>query len=403
MALLDSTDLPPVEPEIMVQRARALAPLLREQADRTERDRAVPVEVVQALRASGLFRLLQPRRFGGMEGDFTTLVRINMELAAADASSAWIGCMLGVHQWLTAHFPLETQEEVWGADPGNVVCGAYYQPVRAEPADGGWRLSGRWRLVSGVDHTHWCMLGAAFPPDEDGGAEVAGFAMLNDQQYRVDDDWHAVGLAGTGSKTVVVDRAFVPAHRRVTFAEINGCAAPGAQVHGNPIYDIPLLTALTFTIATPALGILKGVIDDFLEMNGARRTFGAIVTGGSRVAEFQTIQARLGEAQAALNAGMALVMRDLEDTQEEARRGNPITVGRRINNRLSQAYVVKLARDAVDALYYATGGSGLYLDNRMQRAWRDVNAIAHHVSLNWDAVSSMWGQHALGLEPKGQY
>jgi alkylation response protein AidB-like acyl-CoA dehydrogenase len=83
--------------------------------------------------------------------------------------------------------------------------------------------------------------------------------------------------------------------------------------------------------------------------------------------------------------------------------GEPIGVDRRVHNRLTQAYIVKLAADGVDNLYAVTGGAGLYLTDRLQRAWRDVHAVAHHVSFNWDAVSSMYGQMAFGLQPKGQY
>lgn len=401
--MLDSAEPPAVDPEILVERARSLAPLLRERAGQTETDRRVSPEVIQAVRDKDLFRLLQPRRYGGFEGEFTTLARVIFDLAGACASTGWVAGMLTVHQWLAAHFPLETQDEVWGADSGNVVAGAYYQAARARPARGGYRLSGQWRLISGIDHVHWCMLGVMFPPDDKGGRPQPGFLMLSDQEFSVEDDWYAVGLSGTGSKTVVVDHCLVPAHRRVTFAEINGCAAEGALAHGNPIYNIPLLTALTFTIATPAIGILQGAIEDFIELTAPRKTYGAVVTGGSKVADYQAVQSRLGEAQAAMNAAKVLVLHDLRETQREALAGNTFGLKRRLNNRLSQAFVVKLAREGVDGLYGATGGTGLYLDQRLQRAWRDVNAIAHHVSLNWDAVSSMWGQYALGLEPKGQY
>lgn len=399
----DTIDATGLSPDVLVERAQSLAPMLRERAEQTERDRRVSPDTIQAIRDKDIFRLLQPRRYGGLEGDFITLSKIILELTSACGSSGWVGGMLTVHQWLAAHFPVETQDEIWGDDPTNLVSGAYYQAARAEPASGGYRLSGKWRLTSGVDNSRWTLVGVVFPPETEEGPPVPGFLMLGETDFAIEDDWHAVGLAGTGSKTVVVDDAFVPAHRRVTFAEINSCAAPGALVHENPIYNMPLLTALTFTIATPALGILQGAIEDFIAMTGQRRTYGAVVTGGSKVAEYQGVQSRLGLAQASLNAGKALVFKDLSDTQDQARRGDPFTVKRRINNRLSQAFVVKLAREGVEGLYDATGGTGLYLDHRLQRAWRDVNAISHHVSLNWDAVSSMWGQYDLGLEPKGQY
>ena len=399
----DTVEPSAAQSETIVERARALKPLLRERAAKTERARRVLPESIEAIRETGLFQLLQPRIFGGFEGDFTTLAEVNFELSSACGSTGWVGCMLSVHQWLAAHFPVETQQEIWGDDPNSLVSGAYYQAARAVPENGGYRVSGSWRLTSGVDNSQWTLLGVVFPPETDDGPPVPGFLMVSDSERRIDDDWHAVGLAGTGSKTVVVDDKLIPAHRRVTFAELNGCTAPGGLAHDNSLYNIPLLTALAYTIATPALGILKGAIEEFIDLTRPRNTYGAVVTGGSRVAEFAAVQSKLGEAQASFNAGRALVMSDLEETQREAHSEAGIGLDRRIHNRLSQAFIVKLARQGVELVYDGTGGTGLYLDQPLQRAWRDVNAISHHVSLNWDAVSSMAGQHALGLEPKGQY
>ena len=121
------------------------------------------------------------------------------------------------------------------------------------------------------------------------------------------------------------------------------------------------------------------------------------------MAEFATVQARLGEAAASLAAGKALIHRDLDETQRLSRAEETITVDHRIQVRLSQAFAVRLAVQGIEALYGATGGAGLYLGHRVQRAWRDIHAVSHHVSLNWDAVSTMYGQNSLGLEPKGQY
>lgn len=399
----DTVESSATQSETIIERARALKPMLRERADDTEKARRVMPESIEAIRETGLFQLLQPRIFGGFEGDFTTLAEVNLELSSACGSTGWVGCMLSVHQWLAAHFPVETQQEIWGQNPNALVSGAYYQPTHAVPEDGGYRVSGSWRLTSGVDNSQWSLLGVVFPPDTDDGPPVPGFLMVSETERRIEDDWYAVGLAGTGSKTVVVDDQFIPAHRRVTFAELNSCTAPGGLAHDNPLFNIPLLTALAFTIATPALGILKGAIEQFIDLTRPRNTYGAVVTGGSRVAEFLTVQSKVGEAQASFNAGRALVISDLRETRQEAEAGNGIGMDRRIHNRLSQAFVVKLAREGVEKLYDGTGGTGLYLDQPLQRAWRDVTAISHHVSLNWDAVSSMAGQYALGLEPKGQY
>jgi alkylation response protein AidB-like acyl-CoA dehydrogenase len=83
--------------------------------------------------------------------------------------------------------------------------------------------------------------------------------------------------------------------------------------------------------------------------------------------------------------------------------GGILSAAERLDNRITQAYIVRLALEGLDELWGAVGGAGILKTEYIQRAWRDAHAIAHHVSFNWDALTSMYGQHLLGLEPQGQY
>ena len=400
---MDGTDALKPSADELVERARALAPLLYDRAEETERARRVAAETMEAMRERRLFRVLLPARFGGFEGDLNTLVRMVCELSAACGSTGWVAGLMMIHQWLCAQFPIEIQEELWGDDPDTIVAGSYASSAVARPEPGGWRISGAWPFASGCDHAGWALIGVTFPPDDGTGQPQPGFVLAGKGEFSIADDWFVVGLAGTGSKSVVCDDQFIPARRRVLLAELNTGLTPGARALGSPLYRIPLLAAVPAAIVSPAIGILDGAIRDFVAATGARKTRGAVVAGGARMAEFATVQARLGEAAAALAAGKALLASDFEETQRRAREGEAIDVAYRIKVRLAQAFVVRLAVQGIDALYGATGGGGLYLGHRVQRAWRDIHAVSHHVSLNWDAVGTMYGQHALGLEPRGQY
>jgi len=195
----------------------------------------------------------------------------------------------------------------------------------------------------------------------------------------------------------------VPAHRVLSFADTRAGSAPGARHHDNPIYRLPLLMLGASMLASTAIGAAKGALDAYLEMTGGRKTRGALAGGGLRMTEFATVQLRVAEAAAAVEAAELILLTDMRGALDKLRRGEEIMVDDRIRNRRNQAYVTRLAVQAVEALNAATGGYGLHLDNPVQRAWRDANAVARHVSLNWDAVGTMYGQHAFGLEPKGQY
>ena len=219
----------------------------------------------------------------------------------------------------------------------------------------------------------------------------------------IEDNWFVCGLSGTGSKNIIVRDAFVPKHRTLLFAETRSGRAPGAQYHGNPLYRLPLLVLGATMLASTAVGAATGALDAYLDMTSGHKTRGALAGGGLAMAEFATVQLRFAEALATVETAEMILFADLKNAMQKLRAGEEITVPDRIRCCRNQAYATKLALQAVEALNASTGGYGLFLNNPVQRAWRDVNAVARHVSLNWDAVGTMYGQHAFGLEPRGQY
>jgi resorcinol 4-hydroxylase (FADH2) len=151
------------------------------------------------------------------------------------------------------------------------------------------------------------------------------------------------------------------------------------------------------------VGISANAITAFLDMAKVRTTRGAVAGGNRKMAELTTIQLRAAEAAACIDAAKLLLFRDLAEAYDMAARGEAVSVDVRLRNRRDQAFCVRLSLQAIDALFLAAGGQGLFLDHPLQRFWRDGHAAASHISLNWDAAGSMFGQYLLGLEPKGQY
>jgi alkylation response protein AidB-like acyl-CoA dehydrogenase len=388
-------------PDELLARARAMVPEIRALAEETERNRNLFPHIVEKIREAGLLRACRPAMFGGFEYDGEVALKIAMTVSAGCASTGWTVNGAVSNGLSLAHWSIEAQREIWGDDTDPFTFACFAPTGIAIPVAGGYRLSGSWSFASGCDISVWGKLGAMIqqpdrPPD-------GAFFLLPSGDYEIVDTWFVCGLCGTGSKDIVVEDLFVPAHRVLKFADTRAGAGPGARYHDNPIYRIPLLMLGASMLASTAIGAARGALNAYLEMTSGRTTRGALAGGGLRMKEFATVQLRLADAAASVEAAELILLTDMRNAMEKLRRGDEITVADRIRARRNQAYVTKLAVQAVEALNASTGGYGLHLDNPVQRGWRDINAVARHVSLNWDAVGTMYGQHAFGLEPKGQY
>jgi resorcinol 4-hydroxylase (FADH2) len=382
----------------------AVLPLIRERADATEAARQVPIENVACLREAGLFRIVQPADFGGWEQDFDVLAEAIQCLAGGCASTAWVCGLQAAHQWLVAGFAIEAQHDVWDANPDALVCGSYAPVARALAVDGGYRLTGRWSFASGCDVSDWAVCAAFIPADGSAAPAAPAFLLVPKSDYRIEDDWQVIGLAGTGSKSLILDGAFVPAHRLLYFSSTTSGDTPGRRHYShNPTFGVPMLANIASCLASVAVGAAAGALTQFVSATSIRTTRGAVAGGQSRMAEFPTIQIRVAEAAACIDAAREILLRDLRRRATTTRAGRQVSVDERIESRRGQAFAVKLSVQASEALNAATGGQGLSLANPVQRAWRDTNAVGRHISFNWDAVGSMYGQLLFGLEPKGQY
>src|SRR3954470_14026055 len=385
-------------------RVQGVSPVIKARAHATEKSGRVPAENILALRTIGYFDIVKPRAFGGYEYDFDVLVDLNIELAKVCASTAWVGGLLAAHQWLIASFPEQAQRDVWDANPEALACGSYAPATKAIASEGGYTLSGRWSFASGCDNAQWSLCAALLPSNTERGQFAPAFLLVPASDYLIDDTWNVVGLSGTGSKTLVLNDVFVPVHRLLSFADTTSGMTPGAALYANnPTFAIPMLSNIPSCLASAAVGAAAGALEDYLAVTSRRITRGAVAGHNNRMADFPTIQLRVAEATASVDAAREVLLRDLRDRAATVRDHGPVSIEDRIVSRRGQAFSVALAIRATEALNASTGGLGLDLSNPVQRAWRDANAVGRHISMNWDAVGTMYGQLALGLTPQGQY
>ena len=301
---------------------------------------------------------------------------------AAAGSTGWVYGLLASHQWLIACLAREAQDEVWH-DRDALATGSYAPVGQAVAVDGGYRLSGAGSFCSGCDNAQWQFLGGMIPQPD--GAAKPGFfscAAPTAPSTTTGTRWGSPAPAARPSSRATCS---FPTHRTVAFAALSDASAPGMLAHPNPLYRQSFLAVLPIAIVSPVLGMAEGALADFLAMAGMRTTRGAVAGGNRRMAELTTVQMRVAEASALIDAARLLMARDLAEALASATRGEPISIGVRLRNRRDQAFCVRLLVQAIDALFLAAGGQGLFLDQPLQRTWRDAHAAASHISLNWDS------------------
>lgn len=379
----------------LVGRARALQPALRARAAEADRLRTIPEATLRELHESGLFRALQPARWGGAELDYGLLVEIGAELGAGCGSTAWVWGNLTSHHWMLAFWPEAAQRELWDADPDGLIGSAFVFPCgRARKSPGGYTLSGRWPFSSGIDCSGWLMVGAMVA--RDGAEPEQRMFLVPPGSYEVIDTWHVSGLRGTGSKDVAIAEITVPEYRTLAVEDTREATAPGCAVNTAPVYRVPMFATFPYVISGPLLGIAEGAVAQFAE---ATKTKAATYTG-ARIAELAPLQIKIAEAAACCQAARVMLANDCAEITDHAERGLPSDDERRARYRRNPAFAVSLCVRAVDLLFTAAGGGGIYDGNPIQRAFRDIHAGAGHISLVWDVAGTLYGRVALGL-PSG--
>jgi 3-hydroxy-9,10-secoandrosta-1,3,5(10)-triene-9,17-dione monooxygenase len=379
----------------LLARAEALVPVLRERAGRTEELRRLPDETLDDLHRTGLFRILQPKRVGGSELPFRSIVELVAVIGRGCGSTAWVLANLAAHHWLLGMWSPEAQDEIWGQSPDNLIGSALIFPRgRARPVDGGYRLTGRWPFSSGVDASSWNLIGAIVNDVETGVSEPRIF-LLPASDYTIIDTWHVIGLAGTGSKDVAVEDVFVPAYRSLSVSQITGGPNPGSRVNPSVLYQLPAISLFAFCIAGVSLGIAQGAFEYFAETTRTRTSYYT----GRNLADFVTLQVHLAEAAVIADSAQALMLTDCEEATRLVTAGTVPSLVQRARYRRDGAYAATLCTRAVDVLFHAAGGGAIYARNPLQRAFRDVHAANAHYVLNWDINGAMYGRVALGLSP----
>lgn len=373
----------------LLARATALVPMLRSRAEDTEKARRVAPSTLDALSEAGVFRMMAPRRYGGDEADFRMQCDVLAEIARGCPSTSWVATIYSAMAWVASVFPDQAQEEVLASrDPR--ISGVFSPTGTASRQGGGFMVNGRWPFNTGCQGAEWTVVVAVLSADD---ISVPLCMLVRSRDLTILDDWYASGMAGTGSNTVVAENVFVPEHRALPLPDMVAGKYPERHNSSNPYFNYPLAPVLVVNAGGTPLGIARGAYDTFMERLPGR---GIMYTTYTNKAEAAITHLQVGEAALTIASAESHVRRATALLDE---RHAPMTVEERVRARVHIAYATGLARQAVDALFFASGASSIQVQVPIQRFQRDMQGLANHAIMHAPTAIELYGRVLCGLEP----
>jgi len=377
----------------LIAAARAMIPTLAARAQRQADNRRLLPETVAEMKAAGLFRVLQPRRWGGYEMDPRVFAEIQIALAEGDMSAAWVYGVVGVHAFQIALFDDRAAQDVWGEDDSVLIASTYMPTGRATPVEGGYRFSGKWKFSSGVEHCQWIFLGGLTVKDEatGKGGDYCTF-LLPRADFEIVDTWDVLGLKGTGSQDIVVRDVFIPDYRVHKTSDAYGGTSPGNAVNTGHLYRYPFVQVFFRAVTNSCIGGLQAMLNEFRAYGAAR-----ITTVGSSTANDPDAQLAAAETASAIDEMKYILHRNYADIDAHAKRGEAPSEEVRLLYRYQSSVVAERCLELAAKMFKCCGGSGLYNSLSFGRIYSDLIAARQHVSNQSQISGRGYGAVLLGL------
>lgn len=382
--------------EVLVRRARELQPLLRKNAVQTDKERRAAEENVLAIEAAGLFRIMQPRRYGGFGATVRTHVEVTATLAEACPGTAWVQNLIGVCNWFASLLPERTQDEIFKDNPLARVAGVFTPSTQThrKEVEGGLVVSGKWYYASGCLHADWGLVGLT-EQDKDGKVIDQFIAFIPMKDLSVEDTWHTVGMRGSGSACLVANDVFVPQHRMYSVPRILAWDYP-TEFKGNEVCATQAFVPVAALIlAGPQLGMARAALDYVVSMADKRAV---TYTTYARQSDSVAFQIQVTEAAMKIETAHLHIARACDEVQRYAEARQFPDYKTRARMRCDTAYGIRHALDALNVLMTAHGSGGFAESSPMQRWWRDANTAAGHAVAMPSVAIEIYGKALLGVD-----
>ena len=356
----------------LVERARALQPLIADEADEIERSRRLTPNVTAALIENELYRALLPRTYGGHEVPLEIFMQMQEEIAKADASTAWCLGQCAVCAMTAAYLEPDAANEIFNMPPGILAWGAINHEVKVVP--GGYLANARWEFASGSRQASW--LGShvrVIEPDgtprrkKDGSPEIRTilFPITSATMY---DVWDVIGLKGTGTDAYSVENLFIPGK----FAALRD--DPNAVIEKGPLYKLTTNAVFSMGFAATSLGVARATLDAATDLARSK-----IPQGLSAMRENNAVQGQIGRTEASLRAARAYLYSTAAEVWRDLERGEAVTEAHRIAIRIAATWTIHQSAAVVDTAYHMSGATAVFAKNPFERRFRDMHAIAQQI------------------------
>lgn len=383
------TDMPAIgnqpEPEhtALIERIRAIRPLLAANAQQGENDRRVVEESIQALTDAGAFKVSLPKRYGGYGLGHRAAMELGREVAIADGGTAWVVSLINSGAWYTRVFSERAQDDIFANDPDARVSVVITPTGTARKVDGGYQVSGKWFYNSGAWHANWALVAVQLE-DENGNPEGEGQFLIPASDYRIDDVWYVAGMRSSGSNCLVIDDSFVPEHRIRRVPEVN------------PESEQPYrAVAVPLALLGPQLGLGRAV----LELVTAKTAHKAIAyTSIADRGDWTPFRLDIARAALLLDTADLFAARAADDMDSIDRLGAPLDIVVRSRVRADIGWAVDHVTEAISLLLNAAGSGSFAEVNPIQRFWRDQAVVARHGYVSPPLAYEIFGTALLGRE-----
>jgi indole-3-acetate monooxygenase len=372
-------------PQELLEAIRQLTPEIAARAQEIESSRALPADLFEKIAATGIFRMIQAREFGGAEYRLPDVIPIVEEIARADGSTAWNVLVGSEVPAIWQHFDRSVVVSILACNRDVMTRSLLTPRGTVTRVNGGFLLKGRWPLGSGAYENDWFLLGAVAgsgrPPD-------LHICAVPAAAVRVLDTWDAIGLRSTMSHDVVVEEALVPEEHCISLPW------PDSD-NGPTIERLPMWLVFGPFHCAMVLGVARGSLDEFVTLAKTKRPF---LTPTIRMAEDPLTQYRVGHLQTRLAAARSLVVTECEAAWALAAAKSAIPPLTHARFRSVVAFVHAECMAIASEIFTLAGSNVLYNTSSLQRRFRDMRAACQHVIASTEIYRPL-GALALGEAP----